>query len=564
MDHQPPHRIANRADRTAADALLVALKAQGVDYLFANAGTDFPSIIEAIARAQAEDAAIPEALPIAHETVAVGMAHGYQLVTGRPQAVMVHVNVGLANSVMGVINAASGKASMLLLSGRTPATEQGRTGSRSSPIHWGQDMADQAALVREAVKWAHELHYPEQVGPMVTRALGIARSEPQGPVYLSLPREVLAEPLPVETEIDLPTPVRYGPPPAAGVARAAALIAAAKRPVLITHGLDDAADCAALDAFARAAQMPVVEYYLARFALPASHPLNAGRDPGPWLGDADLVIMLDTLVPFVPGQHKLASGAQTIAIGPDPLFQNTPTRGFAADLALGGGVRETLEAIQKALPGGIAARPHVAERQEKIAAAVAARVESGKSEPMGQAYVSHCISEALPAGAVLFNELACDAAMLRFEQPGSYFSTPLSGGLGFGLTAALGAQLADRSRQVVACVGDGSYIFANPVACHQVARALGLPLLTIVMNNGVWNAVRKSTLHMYPEGASAAADQMPLTSLMPGPDHCLIAKAFDAHAERVTHWADLPAALERALAATASGRQALLEIVVAQ
>ena len=119
------------------------------------------------------------------------MAHGYFLATGRPQAVMVHVNVGLANTVMGVINAARDNVPLLLLSGRTPAGEGGRTGSRDLPIHWGQEMRDQGAMVREVVKWDYELRLPEQVPELIDRALAIAMSPPMGPVYLSLPREVL-------------------------------------------------------------------------------------------------------------------------------------------------------------------------------------------------------------------------------------------------------------------------------------------------------------------------------------------------------------------------------------
>ena len=119
------------------------------------------------------------------------MAHGHWLATGRPLAVMVHVNVGLANTLMGVINAARDNVPLLLLSGRTPVGEGGRTGARDLPIHWGQEMRDQAAMLRELVKWDYELRLPEQVPELVDRALAIATSPPMGPVYLSLPREVL-------------------------------------------------------------------------------------------------------------------------------------------------------------------------------------------------------------------------------------------------------------------------------------------------------------------------------------------------------------------------------------
>jgi acetolactate synthase-1/2/3 large subunit len=152
---------------TAGGAILARLKAVGVDYIFANSGTDFPPIIEGIAEAHAKNIALPQALVIPHEHAAMGMAHGYYLATGRPQAVMAHTNVGLANCAIGAINAAAEHIPVLLFSGRTPTMEQGRFGARTVPIDWGQEMRDQAGLVREAVKWDYELRFPEQALEMV-------------------------------------------------------------------------------------------------------------------------------------------------------------------------------------------------------------------------------------------------------------------------------------------------------------------------------------------------------------------------------------------------------------
>ena len=148
---------------TGAEAVLLTLKAKGIDYLFANAGTDFPTIIEAFA-ARSHGTEVPVPVTIPHETAAVAMAHGYYLVSGQPQAVMVHVNVGLANAAMGVINAASDNIPMLVMSGRTPITEHGREGARTTPIQYGQEMFDQASIVRDATKYNYEMRYAEQGG----------------------------------------------------------------------------------------------------------------------------------------------------------------------------------------------------------------------------------------------------------------------------------------------------------------------------------------------------------------------------------------------------------------
>lgn len=552
----------------AAEVVLGRMKAAGIDVLFANGGTDFPSIIEAYARSAETGIAMPEPMVIPHEGVAVGMAHGYYLVTGKPAAVMVHVNVGLANSVMGLINAACENVPILMCSGRTPLTESGRFGSRSSPIHWGQEMRDQAGMIREVVKWDYELRYAEQAGPVIDRAMAIALSEPRGPVYVSLPRETLAEGAASVSAPVTITPTRYGPPTAEAVERAAEALASAKNPVIITQS-PDIGGFEPLAGFAERHALPVIQFWNMRLALPTSHPMHAGHDAAQWVREADVIVVAGAPVPWIADQVSPPEGCKVIAIGPEPLHRTMPMRSFPIDISLAGGLAEGISALDRALQSRGIPEERLSERREKVArtqqtaaAALEKRVAAGSGSPMSPAYVSKCLSNLAGENAVFFNELGIDPAAMTFTKPDSFFSTPMSGGLGWGLTAALGAQLGDRTRQVIACVGDGSYMFANPVACHQVAAGLKLPLLTVVFNNGIWNAVRRSTLHMYPDGKAAAANVMPITALDPAPDYAAIARAHGAHAERVEDGGALPDAIRRALAATKGGQQALLEVVV--
>ena len=220
-----------------ADAFFKLLADRGVNYLFANAGTDFAPVIEAYAKAEVEGGDVPAPLAIPHENVAVSMAHGYYLTTGRPQAVMVHVNVGTANGICGLINAARDNVPIIFMAGRTPLTETELHGSRSGSIHWAQEMFDQAGMVREAVKWDYELRNGEQVEAVIDRAIEVAMSEPRGPVYLSLPREVLGYEI---EEFSYQSPARRvlaspaAPDPAA-IGEAADLVAAADKPVILTR-----------------------------------------------------------------------------------------------------------------------------------------------------------------------------------------------------------------------------------------------------------------------------------------------------------------------------------------
>ncbi len=554
---------------SAAERLLRRMKALGVDYVFGNAGTDFPPIIEAFAGASGE--ALPRPVLVAHETVAVGMAHGYYLATGRAQSAMVHVNVGLANALMGLLNAATDNVPILMCSGRTPITERGRLGSRSRPIHWGQEMRDQAAMVREAVKWDYELRYPEQAEAIVERALAIANSDPTGPVYLSLPREVLAEtapaPAPLATRLE---PARAGPPRADAVAAAAALVREAKNPVIVAQRLPAGRDWRALADLAERFALPVVDFWAARNVIASGHPMHAGGEPEAWLADADLVITVDALVPWMIDERSAGRDAKVIAIGADPLFQRVPVRSFPVDVALAGDPLLGLEALTQALAPlaeeqrvAIEMRWHaIRERGEARRAAARKRAAKGGGTPMSPAWVSHCLSQAKADDAAVFNELGCDRSVMAFTRPETYFSAALAGGLGWGVPAALGYQLADRSRQVIACTGDGSHIFANPVACHMVALAEKLPVLTVVFNNGMWQAVRRATSAMYPGGEAVRANAMPLTELTPVMDYAAIAKAHGVWSEHVEDGAALPDAIGRALAVCAAGSPALLDVVV--
>ena len=158
----------------AAEAFLRALADHGVDYFFCNPGTDFPPIVEAFSRARKTNARVPKPILVPHENLAIGMAHGAYLATGKPQAVMVHTTVGTANTINNLINLSRDGVPLLLAAGRTPITEKGSFGSRNRPIQWGQEMYDQAGMVRELVKWDYELRMPAQVGEAVARGVEVA------------------------------------------------------------------------------------------------------------------------------------------------------------------------------------------------------------------------------------------------------------------------------------------------------------------------------------------------------------------------------------------------------
>jgi acetolactate synthase I/II/III large subunit len=560
---------------TAGGALLTRLKAIGVDYIFANSGTDFPPIIEGLAEAAAKDLALPAAIVIPHENAAMGMAHGYYLATGRAQAVMAHTNVGLANCAIGAINAATEHVPVLLFSGRTPVTERGRFGARTVPIGWGQEMRDQAALVREATKWEYELKFPEQVGEILDRAYAVSMSTPKGPVYLSLPREVLCEPCP-SAALDAPlqiAPATAAPAPSA-LEEAARILAEAERPLIVAQrGAGTEEGFRTLSRLAEEWGIPVCHYWAIQLAIPTDHPMCVGADPAPWIADADAILVIDSLAPWSPAIHEHPADCRIIHIGQDPLYSRFPVRNFRSDVSLIGETGPTITALAQTLEPRHAdrkaacdrRRESVATKTKEIRRKTLAAAEAGGTERMSKAWVSLCLSDAIAGRrATVLSELGCPLDPLTLRAHGTWYQEPHSGGLGWSFPSALGIQLADPDRLVVATMGDGSYMFANPVTCHQIAEALALPVLVLVLNNAEWGAVRQSVLGVYPNGYASRSNVMPLTSLSPSPDFTKVAEASRAWTARVDKAADLPGVLAAAIEHVTTQRtQALVEIGIA-
>ena len=570
--------MADRMDSTtitAGGAVFGKLKALGVDYVFANSGTDFPPIIEGLIEATQNGLDLPVPITVPHEHVAVGMAHGFYQISGRIQSVMLHTNVGLSNGITGAINAWCDQIPVLMMSGRTPVMEAGRFGARTVPIGWGQEMFDQTALIREVTKWDYELRFPEQIADLFDRGWAIANSTPKGPVYLSLPREVLCEQTPPDG-LDTPskqTPVIAAPDPSS-LKRAADLLAQAKSPLIISQrGAGSEEAFAALGRFLTDWALPLSHYWANQLSVPLSHPMQVGASPEALLAEADVVLVMNSLAPWWPDKVALRDDVTVIQLGPDPLFTRTPIRNFQADVTLAGETAQTLLALiaeMQSRPRDEAvlnARRHrIAELSSANRAEVVARAKRGNAGPMSKDWVSLCLGRAIKGRKVtVFHELGCPLEPLDLEQPNSYFQEPHSGGLGWGLAAALGAQLADRDRLVFATIGDGSYMFANPTACHMVAEAHELPVITLVLNNEEWGAVRHSVVGTYKDGLASKANDVPLTSLRPSPDFTRTAEASRAYTETVTEGDALPAALERAIkVATEEKRQVLLNIAIAR
>jgi acetolactate synthase-1/2/3 large subunit len=562
MDSEPQIRIA-------AEDYLDALAAHDIAHLFCNPGTDFAPIVEAFARAAHSNRKVPRPMVVPHENAALSMAHGYTMITGRPQAVMLHTNVGTANAINMLIDASRDRVPVLLTSGRTPFTESGAEGSRSAHIHWAQEMYDQGGMLREVVKWDYEMKRGDQVARVVDRALELAMTSPKGPVYLSLPREVLGEPVRGPAESNRTRRARPSPPvpSSADIERLADWITAARAPVVITGLLgQDPRDPVVLARLAARWALPVIPYNTRYFALSANHPMFQGSMPGPLLDSADLVIVIEADVPWLPSKETPLPDARIVQIGEDPLYARYPMRSFPSDLTITATPLAALEALEQALDGRAGA--FVEERHSRMITRSRELHEqwrneaeqAGRGRKNTLVWLNHCLREVVDRDTIVISEYSFRQEYCPLDAPGSLFAVSAAGGLGWGLGASLGAKLAAPDRMVLSVLGDGAYMFANPTACHYVAQMQDLPVLTVIYNNALYNAVRRATLDMYGRGVAAQGDGRLLADLPP-PNFEKIIAAHDGHGERVEHPAELPAAFRRAASAVRSGQQAVVNVI---
>jgi acetolactate synthase-1/2/3 large subunit len=551
---KPAGEPATDVQATAGDVLLASLRRHGLEYFFANPGTDFPPIVEGFARAKESGAEVPRPVLVPHENLAVAMAHGAYLMTGAPQAVMVHVNVGTANTINLLANAARDRVPLLLLAGRSPIMEAGAFGARSRPIHWAQEMFDQAGMVREFVKWDYELRNPGQASAVVARAVEAAMAEPRGPVYLMLPREPLSAPAGADKAGEPRSIPSAAHPDPALIARLADWLMAAERPLLIASSVGRVAgEAETLARLAERFALPVVAHTPRFVCLPTDHALHHGFDPHPFLDDADVIVVVEADVPWLPSVKAPPPTTRVAHIGEDPAFLRYPMRSFPSHLSIAANAGAALSALEAALElhagRGKArletrrawARERAAAQRAKAQARVAADAPHISPE-----YLSRSIGEMAGPDGLVFNEYQLRLDHCARPRPGSYFALSPAGGLGWSVGAALGAKLAAPDRFVVATIGDGGFIFANPTACHWAAEAHELPIVMVIFNNGRYGAVRNATMSMFATGAAGRENGLGLADLSPSPPFERYAEAHGAFAARVESPADLPGVLAAA------------------
>ncbi|GAA1766767.1 thiamine pyrophosphate-requiring protein [Streptomonospora arabica] len=575
---------------TTSTAFLEALTEAGVEYVFANLGSDHPGIVEAYAHARADGDAhrFPRMIICPHESVAFSAAQGYAQTTGRPQAVIVHVECGTQNIGGMLHNAAKGRTPVLVFAGASPFTQYGEhTGSRNEFIQWIQDVHDQRGIVRGYTKYDNEIRTGANVKQLVHRAMQIATSEPAGPVYLVGAREVMEQHLDPAQADDPRYHLQRTPPvaPAAldphttdTVARA---LAHADTPLIVTSYLGrDPRAVPQLVHLAEQLAIPVLESVPMRLNFPADHPLHAGyqwntQEPTPALAEADTVLALDTDVPWIPLSNPPRPDARIFVIDTDPLKEQMPLWHVPAETFSRAQARTALDQLcthidHTGLADGDAVarrRTRLHRRHDQRRAAAAEREQPHPDAITPQSLVAQLrdLLATVEQDTIVLTEAISNYQTvnehLGATRPGSLIGSG-GGSLGWHAGAAIGAKLAHPHSLVVSLVGDGSYLFGVPSSTYWVARRYNTPTLTVVFDNRGWKSPKLSTLGVHPDGAAAANDDFN-TGFDPEADLPGIAAAAGGAWGRTVDRPDqLAGALKEAVAAVQGGRPAVLSVHV--
>ena len=555
------------------EAILQAFRSLGVDYIISSPGSEWAPVWEALARQRINETAGPRYINCWHETLAVNMAAGYTRVTGRMQAVLLHAGVGLLQGSMGIHGASLGEVPMLVCSGE--ATSYGESPDVDPQPQWYRSLSVVGGPQRFAdtvAKWSGQATSPATLYGQVVRAGELAQRLPQGPAFLDIPIETMLHPWTRPARLR-PTPEAPKTQPTADdIEDLAYLITHCESPLIIT-------DCAGrepagfrnLVALAESFAIPVVESAANCANFPKSHPLYLGPESRPWLEDADLVLLAGSRAPWYPPQAG-PSNAIVVALGETPVKGMMAHQNLFADRYVEGDLTLTLGLLTEAVQPEVARRRDAIHRRYHRIAKAHDRMESelrdaeaaaASRRPIDPVTLCAAISAAMPDDAIYVEEVTTHrgaiARHIGWDAPHRYFHP--NGGLGQGLGLALGVKLARPDRPVVALMGDGGFLY-NPVTqSFGVAGEADLPFLTILFNNGSYEAMRGNHLNYYPDGDAARSGIFHGVHI-PGTDYARLVEPFGGYGQRVTEPSDLPQALHNGLAAVREGRIALIDVVL--
>jgi benzoylformate decarboxylase len=538
------------AETSGKHALAELLHQEGVEYIFGNPGTTELPLMDVLA--QRDDLRYILSL---HEGVALAMAAGYAEASGKIGVSNFHVAPGLGNALGLIYTAYMGRTPLLVTAG-----QQDRRMQLEEPLLWG----DLVQMSRPYTKWSYEISRPEDLPQAVRRAIKVAMTPPTGPVFLSLPMDVLEASVDLDLSPTMRPDLRAGPLPEL-LAQAAEVLCTAQNPTIIVG--DRVSKSGALAEAVELAETLGARVYgepqANSVAFPSDHPLFAGVLPGLSQGirralepaDVVLVLGLNLFQPFLyTARGPLPDGMAVVQIDSDPweVGKTYPVKvGILADpkaamAQLTPVLRQRMTATQQD-----AARQRMqAERELRLQerrSLESRTAEDDAKDPMSPLVLMREVAHALPADAVVVNESITAGGTLRawlnLKDENSFFQAK-GGGLGFGLPAAVGVKLALPRRPVVGLIGEGSAMYA--IQGLWTAAHYDLPVVFVICNNAQYRILKSGLLAFRSEPAKQGKF-VGMDLVHPEIDFVALAESLGVAAERVTKPKEVGPALQQAL-----------------
>ena len=556
-----------------SDALMASMKLGGVDHLFFVSGSEIAFYQESAAKAREREWPSPRLVTMTHEGAALNAAIGSAMVSGQPAATAVHVDVGTLNYGAGIHTAWRGGYPVLMMAGAGPRAYPGSmTGGRDGGIQWVQEPRDQGEIVRQYTKHDHRLEHLDNPGLMVSRLLQVAMSDPQGPVYLTVPREVAMQSMPGSTSF--PTRDQLGvarpswPDPKDAKTAAEWLIKANNPCIYVAKSGRHPESVEALVRLAELLALPVMETQTDKMNFPTTHPLYG---TGPSAKDADALLVIESPAAFVPGRGAPSADAKIIWVDVDPVQSRYKTMEHRADMWLPVSVAGAAQAIYDAATGLLTKSDmsRIADRrsrletlkQEKEQAAEDAAATASRRKPLHPRWVAYQLGQIMEESAILLDDALSNTPFVQAyhkrSQPGTYFKSGGSTG-GWGSGAAFGAKMAKPNSDVILTSGDGYFMFGTPLAGLWAAGHHGAPFLTVVFVNGSYSTGTRGLKGTYPEGSAVRAENYDGGLFDPPPDFAKLAEAANGYGETVYDADEVGPALRRGLEQVRNGTPALI------
>jgi acetolactate synthase-1/2/3 large subunit len=549
------------------ELILQSIAANSVRKIFFCGGTDNFYFMESVAKFKALGRPVPDLITVVHESDAVYMNMGYFQWSGCPQVTLLHVDSGTINAGAAWPEAWHANAGIVVMAGRTPWTTRNELpGARSYPVHWEQEVYNQAAIIRQYTKWDYEISTLENASLIVQSAFRIAATDPCGPVYVTLPREVVAA--------GLNGGISYRPvdfPPAiapqgdlSALREAAKILTQAKNPLIIVKSMGRHPEAvASLVELAEKLAVPVssTDTFM---NFPKQHWARSGGGPA----DRDVILIIDHDVPWVGTAPPQT--AKIVSMDADPMRLKQPLWGYPVHIPITCDSSKAIPLLAKMADEFISAKQRsvIRERKASLQAARKAADDRKRAEierartalPLSPVWIRECVNRVSDENTVLLWEIAAIGQGDR--TPAGHVFSQYAANLGNAWPRGIGIKMAAPDKTVIASGGDGAAIFSNPEAALWTARRYGAPILYIVNNNHRYDAVQAG-LDAY-GGAESYAGKAGFngSDLTPSPDFAMIARAMGAYGEKVSEPDKLPAALDRALEAIRDGRSAVLDTVI--